>query len=225
MRKYVALLLICMLQARPGRSFEDPISNGNKYLMSSENPGQVYYLGCGDDMKCSMVPLVGAQEHDGWTAVEISGASWQFLIRDGSWALDVRDTTQTFSQTTGNEIYGNPNVDTQLTSQLWTLEDQSDGTYQLDSMWKSPGALDVDITDNLYTPFANGKVGSDLSGQYWYFRSVYPQTTLTSTSTSVVTVNSYAGSTVTVTTTICPNKVRTHTPLPFPPPHFASLNS
>jgi hypothetical protein len=59
-------------------------------------------------------------------------------------------------------------------------------------MWKSPGALDVDITDNLYTPFVNGKVGSGLSGQYWYFRSVYPQTTLTSTSTSVVTVNSYA---------------------------------
>lgn len=64
---------------------------------SHKNPGSDYYLGCGDDTKCSMMPLVGVQEHDGWTAVEISGLSWQLLIRVGSWALDVRDITQIFS--------------------------------------------------------------------------------------------------------------------------------
>lgn len=216
MKRHVALLLACILQARLGRSYEDPIYDGEKYLMSSKNTGSDYYLGCGDDMKCSMVSLVNAHEYDGWTVKHISDVTYQFLIRDGSWALDVvGSTTQAFGNTEGNPIFANADINsyTSLRAQLWVLTSQSDGTYRLDNVWKNPGALDV---DQGVTPFVNENVGSGFNGQYWFFRSVFPQTTTTFVSTSIVTVNSYASSTVTVTTTMCPATVCKQILIPHP---------
>jgi len=201
---YLAFLFSSLLLARPVLSFSDPISNGNKYILSSEVTGNASYLGCGDDQLCSMIELSAAQEHDGWTTDLVAGTQWQFLIRDGAWAMDVQTLNQSIGATHGEKIFANNNT-AGGQSQLWNLISQSDGAYELNNV-KFGGALDVD--DNT-TPFVNAdaELNGQLKGQYWTFRSVYPQVTTTVQSTTTSTFNAFAGSTVTVTTTVCPKKV------------------
>ncbi|KAN0089064.1 hypothetical protein V8E51_019324 [Hyaloscypha variabilis] len=201
---YFALLFSSLLLARPVLSFADPINSGDKYILSSEVTGNLTYLGCGDDFLCSMLDLSGAQEHDGVTPDEQYGVEWQFLIRDGAWALDVMTVNQTIdSVVTGQKIFANNNT-AGGRSQLWNLVSQEDGAYELNNV-QYGGALDV--ADNV-TPFVNPDAQPDgqLKGQYWTFKSVYPQVTSTVTSTTTSTINAFAGSTVTVTTTVCPQK-------------------
>lgn len=208
--KHLSFLFTSLLLAPQVFSFSDPISNGGKYILTSEATGNSSYLGCGDDQLCSIIALSSAQEHDGWTTSQVHGSSWQFLIRDGTWSMDVINTTSNFSAASGEKIFANTNT-AGGTSQLWDLVSQSDGAYELYNVfWK--GALDVSGGD---TPFVNGDVrpNGDLKGQYWTFRSVYPQVTTTILTTVTETVNPSASSTVTVTTTVCPQKV----PTPFFP--------
>jgi hypothetical protein len=201
---YLAVLFAGLLLARSGHSFSDPIFTGEKYILTSEVTGNSTYLGCGDDQLCSIIALASAQEHDGWTADNIAGTSWQFLIRDGTWAMDVQSTNQTFGATTGEKIFANNNT-AGGKSQLWNLISQSDGAYELNNV-QFGGALDVD--DNV-TRFVNtdAEQNGNLKGQYWTFRSVYPQVTSTIQITTTSTVNIAAASTVMVTTTVCPQKV------------------
>jgi hypothetical protein len=200
---YKTFLFTSLLVARPALTFSDPISTNGKYILTSEETGNSSYLGCGDDQLCSIISLSSAQEHDAWVANEQQGATWQFLIRDGTWALDVESSTTNFSAATGEKIFANPNT-AGGTSQLWELVSQNDGAYELYNVqWK--GALDVDGT----TPFVNedAELNGNLKGQYWTFRSVYPQVTTTIVTTVTSTLNPLASSTVTVTSTVCPQKV------------------
>jgi hypothetical protein len=206
MSRYTPLLLACLLLARPSQSFSDPTFIGSKYLISSEATGD--YLTCGTDTLCSMQPLSGAHETDGWTMLS-TDSYWQFIGNDGSWALDVQNSVQSFQQQTGEKVFANTETDVEPNldqGQLWSLIPWPDGSYQLQNIGWSNGALDV---DEGVTPFVN-TVNSDssLTGQYWYFLSVQPQVTTTVFTTSTQTVNTLAATTVTVTTTVCPNKVR-----------------
>jgi hypothetical protein len=207
---YIALLFASLLLARPGLSFSDPIFTGHKYILTSEVTGNSTYLGCGDDGLCSIIALKSAQEHDAWTTDLIAGVQWSFFIRDGTWAMDVQSLNQTIGAAKGQKIFANNNT-AGGQSQLWNLLSQSDGGYELNNV-KFGGALDV---DNNVTPFvnANAQRNGNLKGQYWTFRSVYPQVTTTIKETTFATINAFAGSTVVVTTTICPQKVCFSSPL------------
>ncbi|KAF4610392.1 hypothetical protein G7Y89_g15726 [Cudoniella acicularis] len=217
MYQYIFLLVISLLLAQPSQSFGEPVVNGSKYLLSSEETGGNYCLGCGaanvpnNDQLCSMVVLSGSQ-HDGWIMNTYPGTekSWQ-LIKHGTdginLALDIYTAggILTFGAQTGQKVLANTDTDwSNNLSQLWTLSLQADGSYFLANN-AIQGQLDV---DSGITPFLNQQVDSSLTGQYWFFRLVEPQTTTTVFTTSTQTVNSFASSTTTVTITVCPSRVR-----------------
>jgi hypothetical protein len=140
----------------------DPISDGNKYLMFSMSGGDEYYLGCGDDNQCSMLAIGAAQEHDGWTVHHPNDTvdSWGFRIRDDTWALDVD---------TSNDHAFAPDA-TGLDSQVWVLYKRDDGTYRLNN-WLYNRTLDI---ANGTTPYLNATSDEDQSGQHWYFSKHLP---------------------------------------------------
>ncbi|PMD30176.1 hypothetical protein L207DRAFT_227811 [Hyaloscypha variabilis F] len=110
---------------------------------------------------------------------------------------------------TGYNVYGNTDMTVSVSGdhhegQLWSLGALEDGSYQILNLNFLNYALDI---QNGVTPFVNSDDSpSSLSGQHWFFWSVYPQFTTTTIATTVVTVNTLAASTVVVTTTICPQK-------------------
>lgn len=199
---FITFLFAGLLLAHPVLSFSDPIFTGNKYILTSEVTGNSTYLGCGDDGLCSIIALASAQEHDGWEADLVEGIQWQFFIRDGAWAMDVQDVNSTFGAAKGRKIFANNITTGNSQSQVWNLISQSDGGYELNNV-KFGGALDVDSN---VTPFVNADIehNGPLKGQYWTFRSIYPQVTTTIKSTTTATFNAAALSTVTVTSTVCP---------------------
>lgn len=197
------LCLACLLLARLCNSTADPTFFGDKYLITSEDSNK--FLGCGSDFLCSMSDMANAVEADGWTETSTQGYV-QFIGNDGQWALDVQDTMMNFSSQTGYKVFANTNTTVSVAKdfaegQLWTLSSWPDGSYQIKNLNFKNFALDV---DDSVTPFVNSNsTNTGLSGQKWFFWSVNPQVTQTSTVTAVVTANTLAVSTVTVTTTVC----------------------
>jgi hypothetical protein len=156
-----------------------------------------------------MEPMSDALESDGWSDVSNQGYV-QFIGDNGAFALDCDDVETTFSAQTGYNVYGNTDMTVSVSGdhhegQLWSLGALEDGSYQILNLNFLNYALDI---DSGVTPFVNSDDSpSSLSGQHWFFWSVYPQFTTTTIATTVVTVNTLAASTVVVTTTICPQKV------------------
>jgi hypothetical protein len=193
MNHYASLLFLLMVLTRTVQCLPDPIINGSKYLMSASITGDGYYLGCGDDYQCSILPISGAEEHDGWT-IHVVDSTFRLHIRDDLWALAV--------QSNGVAIFGDTVLTDSNAGEIWNLWGWPDGTYQLyNGFWNK--SLDVENV----TLFMNSDANVNLMGQHWYFRSVEPQVTVTSTITSTYTVNNEANSTTTVTVTTCLGKV------------------
>jgi hypothetical protein len=181
------LLFALILFIRAAEGSSDPLNVGSAYLMSVEVEGDDYYLGCGDDFQCSILPISDAELHDGWTVHNNGDGTWGFRIRGDSWALDVHAN--------GFNIFADTETDSHP-GERWGLFRWSDGTYQLyNNFWQK----NLDVKNNV-TPFMNSNPGP---GQHWYFRSVEPLTTVTSTITSTSIVDAQATSTVTQTITTC----------------------
>lgn len=175
------------------QALENPLSDGATYMMSSSANGNGYYLGCGDDRECSMEDIDGFTADDGWTLHWIN-PEWRINSRGDTWALDVHST--------GTNVFADNTISDAQAGELWDLVGWSDGTYKIQNPFWSDKCVDT----NGDAPIMSDEDESAL-GQHWYFRSVSPQETVTSTTTSTSTLFVEASTTITTSITTCLAKV------------------